>query len=70
MARTAEGREPGRNPLLALAEVPLRVGGTKHFWREQVVEGRIPFVRVKSKYFLRLADIERFLETHRQVAVN
>ena len=45
----------------------VEIGATAWFWRTQIWDGQLPFVQVGRKMFVDSQDIDKFIQTHKQI---
>lgn len=53
--------------LYTIKELVKEIGGTTWFWRSQIWDGRLPYVRVGRKILIDRDDIEAFIQRHKAV---
>ncbi|MBU4318017.1 MAG: helix-turn-helix domain-containing protein [Proteobacteria bacterium] len=51
--------------LYSIKELTREVGATEWFWRSQIWDGRLPFVKVGKKFFVDRKDIDEFISSHK-----
>ena len=52
--------------LYSIQELVREIGATKWFWRSQIWDGRLPFVKVGKKLFVDSKDIDTFITKYKQ----
>ena len=61
--------DKGGRRLFSITELPSQYGGRLWWWRCRVWNGDLPVIRFGRKCMVDARDIERLLETGKQVAV-
>ena len=51
--------------LYSIKELVAEFGATVWFWRSQIWDGQLPFVKVGRKQLIDINDIEAFIEKHK-----
>ena len=51
--------------LYSIKELAREIGATEWFWRSQIWDGRLPFVKVGNKFLVDSNDIEEFISNHK-----
>lgn len=53
--------------LFSIKELVRYIGATEWFWRCQIWNGELPYVRVGRKQFVDREDIENFINKHKHI---
>ena len=51
--------------LYSIKELTKEIGATEWFWRSQIWDGRLPFVKVGKKLFVDSQDIDTFITNYK-----
>ena len=51
--------------LYSIKELVALIGVTEWFWRSQIWDGKLPFVRVGRKMLIDSRDLEKFIEDNK-----
>ena len=51
--------------LYSIKELTSLVGATDWFWRSQIWDGQLPFVKVGKKQFVDYQDVENFIQNNK-----
>ena len=51
--------------LYSIKDLVREVGATEWFWRSQIWDGRLPFVKVGKKLFVDSKDIDAFITNYK-----
>ena len=51
--------------LYSIKELVAEIGGTVWFWRSQIWDGQLPYIKVGKKMFVDINDIETFIQQHK-----
>jgi len=51
--------------LFSIRELVLEIGATEWFWRTQIWDGQLPYVKVGKKMFIDREDIETFIKNNK-----
>jgi len=51
--------------LYSIREMATEIGATAWYWRSQIWDGQLPFVKVGRKMFIDSQDIEAFIQKHK-----
>ncbi|MBM9514717.1 DNA-binding protein [Desulfogranum marinum] len=55
----------GAKRLYSIVELTRYIGATDWFWRTQIWEGHLPFIKVGKKMFVDVGDIEDFIASNK-----
>ena len=51
--------------LYSIKELVTYIGATEWFWRTQIWDGALPYVKVGKKMFIDREDVEKFIATNK-----
>ena len=51
--------------LYSIKELTREIGATEWFWRSQIWDARLPFVKIGKKSFVDPNDIDEFISRHK-----
>lgn len=57
---------PSSKRLYSIKELVKHVGATEWFWRTQIWDGSLPFIKVGNKMLVDKDDIDRFISQNKQ----
>ena len=48
--------------LYTITEMTKEIGGTKSYWRKQIQDGKLPYVKVGKKLFIDTQDVDAYIQ--------
>jgi excisionase family DNA binding protein len=61
MSATGCAHNVSKKRLYSIKELVAEIGATEWFWRSQIWDGQLPFVKVGRKMFIDRNDVEQFI---------